>query len=135
MTKFVYSVVCPFCNTVHHRTGPYLNTICACGGKHYSRNDEWINRKTGEHVDGGGVSMRNLNLSVCVMHDDKSWELLYEYIPTWEEADLIAQYAMAMRTSERDLIFIFPGNNRGINKDPELWVRAVKLAQKYVREK
>jgi hypothetical protein len=68
------------------------------------------------------------------MHEDKTWERLYEHIPTWEEADLIAQYAMQMRTNNMDLIFVFPGWNRGIDKDPELWAKANKLAQEYVKE-
>ena len=79
--------------------------------------------------------MQHLNLTVCVMHRDKSWDRLFEYIPTWEEADLIAQYAMNTRLDEYDLIFIFPGWNRGIDKNPELWVKANKLAQQYVSER
>jgi hypothetical protein len=69
------------------------------------------------------------------MHEDKSWEVLYEHIPSWKEADLIAQYAMNMRTNVMDLIFVFPGWNRGIDRDPELWTKANKLAQKYVVKK
>ena len=76
--------------------------------------------------------MPALNLSVCIMHEDKTWECLYDYIPTWEEADLIAQYAMTMRTNEMDLIFVFPGWNRGINRDDKTWIKACKLAQEYV---
>jgi hypothetical protein len=68
------------------------------------------------------------------MHEDKSWEVLYDHIPTWEEADLIAQFAMTMKTNANDLIFVFPGWNRGINNNPELWVEANKLAQEYVVE-
>ena len=52
MKKPTYSVVCPFCNTVHQRTSAYLNVICACGGKYYPCSGKWINRKTGEHVEG-----------------------------------------------------------------------------------
>lgn len=76
--------------------------------------------------------MPALNLSVCIMHEDNTWEHLYEHIPTWEEADLVAQYAMTMRTNVMDLIFVFPGWNRGIDGDPELWIKASKLAQEYV---
>ena len=76
-----------------------------------------------------------MNLTVCVMHPDFTFERLYEYIPTWEEADLIAQYAMNTRVDMNDLIFIFPGWNRGIDKNPELWAKATGLAQKYVAEK
>lgn len=76
-----------------------------------------------------------LNLSVCVMHEDGTWDYLYEYIPTWEEADLVAQYAMSMKTDVMDLIFVFPGNNRNLPADKALWTRANKLAQKYVAEK
>lgn len=76
--------------------------------------------------------MISLNLSVCIMHEDKTWEYLYDHIPTWEEADLIAQYAMNMRVNEMDLIFVFPGWNRGINNNPELWSEATKLTQEYI---
>lgn len=79
--------------------------------------------------------MKNFNISVCVMHPNKSWEYLYEHIPTWEEADLLAQFAMACRTDMSDLIFVWPGNNRDIVKDPEQWRRAAILAQQYVTER
>ena len=76
-----------------------------------------------------------LNLSVCIMHPNNKWEYLFEHIPTWEEADLIAQYAMCMRTSYNDVIFIWPGYNRSIIENHELWVKANKLAQQYAAEK
>ena len=76
-----------------------------------------------------------MNLTVCVMHPDLTFERLYEYIPTWEEADLIAQYAMNTRVSMNDLIFVFPGWNRGIDKNPVLWTKAAILAQKYAAER
>ena len=79
--------------------------------------------------------MPSLNLSVCVMHPNNKWECLFEHIPTWEEADLIAQYAMCMRFSYDDVIFIFPGWNRSIDKNSELWMKANKLAQEYAAEK
>lgn len=76
----------------------------------------------------------NLSLSVCVKHDDRTYEVLYDYIPSWEEADLLAQYAMNMKDDENDLIFIFPGWNRGIDKRPDLWEKACALAQEYRTE-
>ena len=76
-----------------------------------------------------------LNLSVCVMHEDSQWEYLYEYIPSWEEADLLAQYAMTMRTNVMDIIFVFPGYNRGIKYGTPLWPKASALAQKYAAGK
>ena len=75
--------------------------------------------------------MENLKLMVCIMHRDKSWNVLFEDIPTWEKADLIAQYAMNTRTNEEDVIFIFPGWNRGLYNYPDLWLKANRLAQKY----
>lgn len=81
--------------------------------------------------------MPGLNISVCILRKDNSWDYLYENISTWEEADLIAQYAMNMRTDVSELIFVFPGWNRGIDNDPELWAKACKLAKdhiKYVKE-
>lgn len=74
------------------------------------------------------------DLSVCVMHDNGTYEVLYDHIPSWEEADLVAQYAMCMRFDKvNDLIFIFPGWNRGIDKKPELWIKANCLAQEYAK--
>ncbi len=79
----------------------------------------------------------SLNLTVCVMHNFKpdKFDILYEFIPTWEEADILAQYAMQNRADEMDLIFIFPGWNRGIDKTPELWNKAIELAERYKPEK
>ena len=76
-----------------------------------------------------------LNLSVCIMHEDGKWEYLFEFVQTWEEADLLAQYAMTMKTNPMDLIFVFPGNNRNIKYGSPLWPKACKLAQEYVSEK
>lgn len=76
--------------------------------------------------------MQHLDISVCLMHEDQSYDVLYNHISTWEEADLLAQYAMDMRTNYMDLIFVFPGYNRGIKNDPKLWTRASVLAQEYV---
>ena len=76
-----------------------------------------------------------LNLSVCVLHENGKWEYLYEFIPTWEEADLLAQYAMTMKSNAMDLIFVFPGYNRSIKYvSPPLWTKVCKLAQKYEAE-
>ena len=75
-----------------------------------------------------------LNLSVCVLHENGDWEYLYEFIPTWEEADLLAQYAMSMKNNDMDLIFVFPGYNRNVKRDLPLWSKACELAQKYVAE-
>ena len=76
-----------------------------------------------------------LNLTVCLMHRNNTFDTLYEHIPTWEEADLIAQYAMCMRTNYDDVVFVFPGWNRSINEKPELWKKAAGLAQKYIAER
>lgn len=42
--------ICPFCEKIHIVRAPYLNTICECGGKYYSNDGYWLNRKTGEKV-------------------------------------------------------------------------------------
>ena len=76
-----------------------------------------------------------LNLSVCVMHEDHSYDVLYNHIATWDEADLLAQYAMGLRTTYADLIFVFPGWNRGIKDDPNLLSKAEVLAQEYAYRK
>lgn len=73
------------------------------------------------------------SLCVCVLYKDGTFKSLYEFIPTWEEAELLAQYAMCFRRSIEDLIFIFPGYNIGIDKKPELWKKAQELAKEYER--
>ena len=44
--------VCPFCKKIHRVDSPYLNIICECGGKYYSGTGDWLNRTTGEVVNG-----------------------------------------------------------------------------------
>lgn len=71
--------------------------------------------------------------SVCRL-DSQAGEYikLYDCIETLEEAYLLAQYSMKThRTSESQLIFIFPGWNIGIEEKPEMYQKAVKLAKKY----
>lgn len=75
------------------------------------------------------------NLSVCILFEDGTFKSLYEFIPTWEEAELLAQYAMCLKRSIGDLIFIFPGYNKGIDKNPELWKKAQELAKEYEVER
>lgn len=75
------------------------------------------------------------HLSVCILFKNGTFKPLYEYIPTWEEAELLAQYAMCFRRSMEDLIFIFPGYNVGIDKKPELWKKAQELAKEYEVER
>lgn len=57
---------------------------------------------------------------------------LYEFIETYEEADLLAQYEMK-RKCGNDLIFIFPGANRTMSDEER--ERAKELAEKYKVEK
>ena len=75
------------------------------------------------------------HLSVCVLYENGVFKSLYEFIPTWEEAELLAQYAMCFRRSFEDLIFIFPGYNMGIDKDPDLWKKAQELAKEHEVER
>jgi hypothetical protein len=58
---------------------------------------------------------------------------LYEFINTIDEADLLAQLAMCNKRQD-ELIIIMPGWNRGINEKPELYQRALKLAEEYKAE-
>ena len=75
------------------------------------------------------------SLCVCILFKNGTFKSLYEFIPTWEEAELLAQYAMCFRRSYEDLIFIFPGYNMSIYQDPELWKKAQDLAKKHEVER
>ena len=76
-------------------------------------------------------------MTVCLLYHDINGELkykpVYEFIETLEEAELLAQYAMT-RKNFQDVAFIFPGNNRSIDKKPEEYARAKELAEKYAVE-
>lgn len=61
-----HSVVRPFCYTVHQRTNRYLNVICACGGKYYPCSGEWINRRTGERIEG--LANNRCDCKSCPQH-------------------------------------------------------------------
>ena len=73
-------------------------------------------------------------MTVCLLYTDINGELkykpVYEFIETSEEAELLAQYAMTKKNFQ-DLVFIFPGDNRSIDKTPEEYARAKELAEKY----
>lgn len=78
----VHHVVCPFCNAVLARPHPYLNVICACGGKFYPCNGEWINRKTGERVKG--LANNRCDCKACpqrkMNHKETGWKCIsYAY--------------------------------------------------------
>ena len=67
--------------------------------------------------------------------DNQTHVVLYECIETMEEAEILAQFAMCNKRTE-ELIFITPGWNRSIDRyDPELYNRALQLAEEYKREK
>lgn len=57
--------------------------------------------------------------------------ILYDYIDNIEEADLLAQLSMCNKEVD-ELIFICAGWNRGINKDSELYEKAIQLAQNHL---
>lgn len=71
-----YTVVCPFCNTQHQRRNEYLNVICACGGKYYPCSGKWLNRKTGEWIDG--LANNRCDCKACpqrkMNHDETGWK-------------------------------------------------------------
>ena len=60
------------------------------------------------------------------------YDRIYEFIETYEEADLLAQLEMK-RKADNELIFIFPGSNRDLSEE-EL-SRAKELAEKYKEQK
>jgi hypothetical protein len=78
--------------------------------------------------------MINMGLSVGKMNleDRSKYETLYDNIKTIEEALLLAQLAMCNK-EDRELIFILPGWNRGIDtRSPEEYTRALELANNYI---
>jgi hypothetical protein len=71
-----------------------------------------------------GYSVHKIN---C---DTKQKTCLYEFIEKITEADLLAQLAMCFK-DDNELIYIMPGWNRGINRNPEEYKKALELAEKY----
>lgn len=72
-----------------------------------------------------------MSMSVCKFDSEmKGYTVLYDCIPTIEDAELLAQLAMIEKRND-ELIFIFPGWNRGINEKTELYNKALVLANEY----
>ena len=62
-----------------------------------------------------------------------TYEHLYDFIPTMEEAILLAQLAMADKRDD-ELVFILPGSNLSIDRSEEFkkeYEKALELAKKY----
>lgn len=76
-----------------------------------------------------------MSISVCKFDSEmRGYTVLYDCIPTIEEAELLAQLAMTEKQNN-ELIFIFPGWNKGIDKKPELHNKALVLAGEYKHDK
>lgn len=98
---------------------------------------EWMDMiVSGEYKTLG---VRPVGWSVCKLQQKYinsqpcyQYVTLYEFIETYEEADLLAQYEMK-RKCGNDLIFIFPGANRTMSDEER--ERAKELAEKYKVEK
>lgn len=58
---------------------------------------------------------------------------LHDFIETFEEADLLAQLEMT-RKSDGELIGLFTGWNRGINKNELILKKALDIEQKYKKQ-
>ena len=72
-----------------------------------------------------------LDLRVNVFHPNAAkLDCLYENIKSYEDAALLAQYAMQNK-NENDLIVIMPGCNQGIKNNQELFRRAKAVGEKY----
>ena len=81
--------------------------------------------------DSNGLT---LDLRVSVFHPNAAkLDCLYENIESYEDAALLAQYAMQNK-NENDLIVIMPGWNQGIKNNQELFNKAKALAEKYKLE-
>jgi hypothetical protein len=80
------------------------------------------------------VSMDNLDLSIIKIDCNGNpikLEHLFEGIPAYEEANLLAQFAMGEK-DDNEIIAILPGRNRSIKKYyPTDYADALVLAQKY----
>lgn len=78
--------------------------------------------------------MNHLRLSVIKIncHDGCSpqYTHLFEFIPTYEEANLLAQLAMSHK-EHYEIIAILPGANIGITEHPKEYKEVLKLAEKY----
>jgi hypothetical protein len=66
--------------------------------------------------------------------DNSEKTILYEFIDKIEDADLLAQFAMCNK-DVNELIFICAGNHRGINRKPDLYEKALQLAEEYKSER
>jgi hypothetical protein len=71
-----------------------------------------------------------LSLSVAKLNDRGKYETIYDCIDTFENAELLSQLAMSNKR-EDELIIIFPGWHRGIEKKPEVYKKALELAEEY----
>lgn len=74
-----------------------------------------------------------MSLSVCKMDrsNHNKYKELYENITKPEDAVLLAQLAMCDK-QDHELIFIFPGYNKSINKyHRDEYTRALMLAEIY----
>ncbi len=59
----------------------------------------------------------------------KDFRVVYEFVESAEDAMLLSQLAMLQKQSE-EIILIAPGSNKGIDKNPELYSKALRLAQR-----
>lgn len=57
--------------------------------------------------------------------------ILYDYINDIKDANLLAQLAMCNKKVD-ELIFICAGWNEGINRNTELYEKALQLAQNHI---
>lgn len=102
-----YYVVCPFCHTIHQRTNPYLNVVCACGGKYYPCSGDWINRQTGDKVKG--LANNRCDCKACPQHQINKSETGFKCISygfTTQILKNVLEYANSLTETQRNSISI-----------------------------
>lgn len=73
-----------------------------------------------------------MSYSVCKLDTNtNTYITLYDCIENISDAELLAQFAMTKRRDFNELIFMFPGWNRSIDKNETEYKKALKLANEY----
>lgn len=69
-------------------------------------------------------------MTVCIMNAGQTgYKHVFENVKQ-EDVELMAQLAMVNK-SDYELVFILPGNNRGIKNKPDEYKKALEISKKY----
>ncbi len=74
------------------------------------------------------------SVAIIKAHNGFEYRKIHDNIDTIEDAYMLAQLEMSRKTNWDELIIIFPGWNKGIKDNPDLYERALELEAKYKEE-